>query len=79
MKNLIKRISKLVLKIRVDNAIKKANAMQAKTKMKHLVIMFNKKPIVISKQQINKLVKLRKFKKGTTVQDIEKQAIYITL
>ena len=75
MKQLIKD---LIFGWRYKKAIKKAVETQRLTGRKQFVVMYEGKPIVVSKKNIRTLVATHYFKKGTTVQDIEKKALFVT-
>lgn len=62
----------------IQKAIKKANKYFQATGMKFLVIWYKNKPLVKSKQELRKLIKQGYFKKGLTIQKIEKMALYST-
>ena len=48
------------------------------SKRKYIVLMVAGVPKVYSKQDLKNLIQRRVFKKGTTIQDLEKRAILIT-
>lgn len=48
------------------------------SKRKYIVLMVAGVPKVYSKQELKNLIQRRVFKKGTTIQDLEKRAILIT-
>lgn len=58
-------------------AVRKADKLSALFGMKYLVINLNGLKVV-SKQNIRRLVRQHRFKKGVTVADIEARALYIT-
>ena len=74
----MKFIKNLLFKYRLKKAVNTAVNQFDKTGRKHFVIIFNGKPLVITKQRITHMVRTRKFKKGVTVSDIERQALFIT-
>ena len=63
---------------RYKRAVKKALKVQSLTGRKQFVIMYNGKPVVVSKRNIRSLVSTHYFRKGLTVQDIEKRALFVT-
>ncbi len=75
---MIQLIKRLVFSWRYKRAVKKAIEVQHLTGRKQFVIMYGNNPVVVSKRRIRKLVATRHFKKGTTVQDIEKMALFVT-
>lgn len=68
----------LVFDFRLAAARRKANRRAALSGRKHLVVIFDRRPIVISKQRVKALVKAGEFKKGVTAADIEAKAVYRT-
>lgn len=75
---MIKAIKKIVFNYRFKKSVKQAREAEEATGRKHFVILFKGKPIVITKQRITHWVRTRKFAKGVTVADIEKQALFTT-
>ena len=63
---------------RLKLAIRKANKMFAATGMKFLVLRYKGRFLVKSKQELKKLIKSDFFKKGFTIQTVEKIALYKT-
>lgn len=63
---------------RLKKAKKEALDRQAQTGRKQYVIVMHGCPRVISKQQMQVLIRRRYFKKGTSIQDIEKMALFVT-
>lgn len=76
--NMIKYIKRIILKIKVRNAIKEAQMLSNADGKRYLVIMYKGEPRVLAKQYLKKLLRMGKFKKGTTIQNIEKDAIIVT-
>lgn len=64
---------------RCKSAIKKANMLKETTGRTQLVLMSKGKPVVISKKTLKRSIRQHGFKKGFTIQDAEKIAIYKTL
>lgn len=76
----VKRIIKdLIFGFRFKRAVKKADRLHHITHRKYMVLVINRKLEVISKQEIRKFVANGIFRKGTTTQDIEQKALYVTL
>lgn len=75
---MIRIIKKLIFKIKVRNAIKEAQLLSNADGKRYLVIMYKGEPRILSKQYLKRLIRMGKFKKGTTIQDIEKDAIIVT-
>lgn len=74
----MKFIKNLLFKYRLKKAVSVAIRQSQQTGRKYYVILFNGKPLPITKQRITHMVRTRKFKKGVTVTDIERQALFIT-
>jgi hypothetical protein len=75
MKQLIKDI---IFGWRYKHAVKKAVKVQRLTGRKQFVVMYEGKPVVVSKKKIRKLVATHYFAKGVTIQDIERRALFVT-
>lgn len=65
-------------KIAAEREIKKAKKLAELHGCKYLVINWNEKPKAVPKWLLKRWITLRRFKKGTTIQHFEKNAIYIT-
>ena len=76
---MIKLIKQLIFAVRFKRAVKKADRFHHITHRKYMVLVINKKLEVLSKQEIKKFVVNGIFRKGTTVDQIEAKALYITL
>lgn len=74
-----KIIKDLIFGYRFKRAVKKADRFHHITHRKYMVLVINKRLEVLSKQELRKFVANGIFRKGTTVQDIEQKALYITL
>lgn len=59
-------------------AVREAKKLARLFDMKYYVISLNGDIKVIPKQTIKELVRRRRFRKGVTVDDIEKKALFIT-
>ena len=75
---MIQLIRDLIFGWRYKRAVKKAVEVQRLTGRKQFVVVYNNKPVVISKRKIRTLVATHYFAKGLTVQDIEKKALFVT-
>ncbi len=75
---MIQLIKDIIFGWRYKRAVKKALKVQSLTGRKQFVIMYNGKPVVVSKRKIRSLVSTHYFRKGLTVQDIEKRALFVT-
>lgn len=78
IKSLIKKYQANKLKREIKKAINMASDLREKTGRKYLVIMHKGKPVVHTKQRLQQLIRKRYFRKGTTIQDLEKIALFIT-
>ena len=72
-------IKDIIFGLRFKRAVKRAADLHNITHRKYLVLVINKKLEVISKQEVRKFLANGIFRKGTTVGDIERKALYITL
>lgn len=75
MKQFIKDI---ILNYRIKRAIKLAKELSQASKRKYIVLLVAGVPKVYAKQDLKKMIAQRKFRKGVTIQDLEKRAILIT-
>lgn len=71
-------IKDLILNYRIKRAVKLAGQLSKVSKRKYLVLMVAGVPRVYSKQDLKRMIAQRKFRKGTTIRDLEKRAILIT-
>ncbi|MEG1998983.1 MAG: hypothetical protein RR015_03105 [Bacteroidales bacterium] len=69
----------LLLYWRCKYAITRADRQAITTGRKQLVIMYDGKPIVVSKQHLKRAIKSGAFRKGFTIENAEKMAIHKTL
>lgn len=72
-------IKDIIFGLRFKRTVKRADDLHNITHRKYLVLVINKKLEVLSKQEVRKFVANGIFRKGTTVGDIERKALYITL
>ena len=63
---------------RYRRAVRKAKKLSALFGMKYYVISINGSLKVIPKQTIKELIKRKRFRKGVTVEDIERHALFVT-
>ena len=75
---MIQFIQDMILNYRIRRAIRLARELSEVSKRKYLVLLVAGVPKVFSKQELKKMIAQRKFRKGTTIQDLEKRAILIT-
>lgn len=71
-------IKDVIFAWRYKRAVKKAVKLAGLYGMKFYVVYFNGGLKVVPKQAIKELVERRRFRKGVTVQDIEKRALFVT-
>lgn len=72
-------IKELIFGFRFRCAVRKADRFHHITHRKYMVIVIKGRLEVLSKQDIKKFVADGVFRKGMTVGDIERKALYITL
>lgn len=70
-------IKDFILNYRIKRAIRLADELSKASRRKYLVLLVAGVPKVFSKQELKKMIAQRKFRKGTTIQDLEKRAILI--
>jgi hypothetical protein len=75
---MIKLFKEIILNYRVKRAVKMAKELSEVSKRKYIVLMVAGVPKVYSKQELKSLIARCVFKKGTTIQDLERRAILIT-
>lgn len=76
---MISFIRQLIFAWHYRRAVGRANKMAELCKCKYYVILMNGKLKVVPKRTIRELVRSHRFRKGVTVADIEKRALYVTL
>lgn len=76
---MIQKIKKFFLNYRIKKAIRQAVELAEGSGRKHLVILHADRPLVISKQRLQMLIRRRYFHKGVRIQDLERNALFITL
>ncbi len=75
--NMIKFIKNYIFYIRYKRAVKNANKIKELTGKTTLVIIWKGKPVTVTKQALKDWIRDRRLKKGVTVAQIEKGALYI--
>ena len=78
MKKMFTAIRKYIWAIRFRRKVKEANQLAELFRMRYFIIMMNGSLKVVPKKTLKELVAKGRFKRGTTIQDIEKHALYIT-
>ncbi|WP_302575169.1 hypothetical protein [uncultured Duncaniella sp.] len=63
---------------RYRRAVRKARRLAALFGMKYYVINLNGSLKVVPKRTVKELIKRRRFRKGVTVEDIERHALFVT-
>lgn len=63
---------------RYRRAVRKARRLAALFGMKYYVINLNGSLKVVPKRTLRELIKRRRFRKGVTVEDIERHALFVT-
>lgn len=71
-------IKDFILNYRIRRAVKLADELSKASRRKYIVLLVAGVPKVYSKQDLKRMIAQRKFRKGTTIQDLEKKAILIT-
>lgn len=71
-------IKDFILNYRIRRAVKLADELSKASRRKYIVLLVAGVPKVYSKQDLKQIIAQRKFRKGTTIQDLEKKAILIT-
>ena len=69
----------VIFDCRLRHCRREADRRRALSGQKQLVIVLNRRPVVVSKQHIKKLVREGMYRRGVTAADIEAKAIYRTL
>lgn len=75
---MIRLIKRLIFAWKYKRAIKKADRLAKLTGLRYLVIYLNGGLKVVPKKAIKELVAKHRFRKGVTVADIERRALFIT-
>lgn len=75
---IIRTIRNLILHYRIKKAVRQANELHRLTGYRYLVILWKGSLKVIQRRQIKQWIKTRKLRKGITIRDVEKRAVYIT-
>lgn len=77
IKELYKLIKECIWAARYKKAVRKAKKMASIFGMTYFVILMDGKLKVVPKKAIKDLISRRRFKNGTSIQDIEKRALFI--
>lgn len=77
--NMFRLIKDIIFGFRFKRAVKKADRFHHITHRKYMVLVIDRKLEVLSKKEIKEFVANGIFRKGITVSDIERKALYVTL
>lgn len=69
----------VIFDCRLRHCRREADRRRALSGQKQLVIVLNRRPVIVSKQHIKQLVREGMYRRGVTAADIEAKAIYRTL
>lgn len=69
----------VVFDCRLRHCRREADRRRALSGQKQLVIVLNRRPVVVSKQHVRQLVREGMYRRGVTAADIEAKAIYRTV
>ncbi len=75
---MLKKIRHCIFAWKYRRAVRQAKKLAGLFGMKYYVIALNGNIKVVPKQTIKELVRRKRFRKGVTVDDIEKKALFIT-
>lgn len=75
---MVRLIKRLIFAWKYKRAIKKADRLAKLTGLRYLVIYLNGGLKVVPKKAIKELVAKHRFRKGVTMADIERRALFIT-
>ncbi len=78
-KNIKAYFRAVIFDCRLRHCRREAERRRALSGQKQLVIVFNRRPVVVSKQYIKQLVREGMYRRGVTAADIEAKAIYRTI
>lgn len=76
---MIGKIKQRIFAWRYKRAVKEAKYLAGLFGMKYYVINFNGSLKVVPKKNIKELIRQKKFRKGVTLEDIEKMALFVTV
>lgn len=66
----------VIFECRLRHCRREADRRRAISGQKQLVIVLNRRPVVVSKQHVRRLVREGMYRRGVTAADIEAKAIY---
>nr|DAY55554.1 MAG TPA: hypothetical protein [Caudoviricetes sp.] len=76
--NMIKFIKRVIFAWKYKRAVKKAIKLANLTGLRYFVVYMNGSLKVAPKKTFKQLIAQKRFRKGTTIQDIERSALFIT-
>jgi hypothetical protein len=76
--SIIKSCQRLIWGIRYTRAVKKADKLSQKFRLRYYVLYAGGRLKVVPKQTIKRLIQQGRFKSGTKIQDVENIALYVT-
>lgn len=77
IKDIYRLIKDCIWAARYKKAVRKAKKMADLFDMTYFVLLMDGKLKVVPKKTIKDLISRRRFKRGTTIQDIEKRALFV--
>lgn len=78
-KNIKAYFRAVIFDCRLRHCRREADRRRALSGLKQLVIVLNRRPVVVSKQHIKQLVREGMYRRGVTAAHIEAKAIYRTI
>ena len=75
---MIQFIKRVIFAWKYKRAVKKANELAGLTGLRYYVVILNGSLKVAPRKAFKELIARRRFRKGTTIQDIGKSALFIT-
>lgn len=78
-KNIKAYFRAVVFDCRLRHCRREADRRRALSGQKQLVIVLNRRPVVVSKQHVKRLVRKGMYRRGVTAADIEAKSIYRTI
>lgn len=78
-KNIKAYFRAVIFDCRLRHCRREADRRRALSGQKQLVIVLNRRPVVVSKQHIKQLVREGMYRRGVTAADIEAKTIYRTI
>lgn len=79
MVSMKRMIREMVFAWRYRRAVRKAKELAELFGMKYYVILLDGRLKVVPKRTVKELVRAHRFRKGVTVEDIERRALFVTV